>query len=289
MSTRRDESIDILMITYNRPEYTRLALDRLLATCDEQMRVWLWHNGSHEPTLAVVRSFLDHPRIHCFHHSLDNVKVREPTNWLWSEAKGAFLSKVDDDCLMPDAWAATLRAAHRDVPQLGIVGSWRFHAEDFRPETAARRIQSFPGGHRILRNNWIEGSGYLMKRRVVEQGGPLPHGEVFTAFCKRAAARGWINGWYYPFLHQEHMDDPRSPYCLIATDEDLQRSAPLSAANFGIETVDGRVEQIRRFAHEVQTASIHPRAHVGWRGFVRRVRGKARRLLGRGMQRTART
>jgi GT2 family glycosyltransferase len=277
------ESIDILMITYNRPEYTRLALERLLSTCDEEMRVWVWQNASHEATLDVVRSFLDHPRLYRFHHSQENVKVREPTNWLWTEAEGAYLTKVDDDCLLPVGWAETLRTAHRDVPQLGIVGCWRFHEEDFDPAIASWKIQPLPGGHRILRNHWLEGSGYLMKRAVVEQGGLLPANEVFTAFCWRASAQGWINGWYYPFIYQEHMDDPRSPHCLIRDDDDLRQNAPLSALNFGITTVEQRVEQIRQFAREVQTAPIHPRAFVGWRGLLRRVRGKLRRMRRRGM------
>ena len=52
-----EQSIDILMITYNRPEYTRLSLERLLATCDESMRVWVWHNGTDEETLPEYLQF----------------------------------------------------------------------------------------------------------------------------------------------------------------------------------------------------------------------------------------
>jgi len=33
-----EEDIDILVITHNRPIYTRLTLERLFATCDETMR-----------------------------------------------------------------------------------------------------------------------------------------------------------------------------------------------------------------------------------------------------------
>lgn len=37
------ETHDVLMITYNRAEYTRRALARLLDTADETMRIWVWH------------------------------------------------------------------------------------------------------------------------------------------------------------------------------------------------------------------------------------------------------
>ena len=33
--------IDILMVTYNRLEYTQRSLPRLLDSCDESMRVWV--------------------------------------------------------------------------------------------------------------------------------------------------------------------------------------------------------------------------------------------------------
>lgn len=93
---------DILMITHNRPEYTRLALSRLLHTCDETMRVWIWHNGLHQETLDVVRTLRDHRHVFKFYHSPQNVKLREPTNWLWKHARGEYLSKVGDNCLLPD-------------------------------------------------------------------------------------------------------------------------------------------------------------------------------------------
>ena len=95
------EGTDVLMITYNRPDYTRLALSELLARCDASMRVWVWHNGDDAETLALVRSFEDHPRFHRFHHSEQNVGLTAPTNWLLADATGAYLSKVDDDCVVP--------------------------------------------------------------------------------------------------------------------------------------------------------------------------------------------
>src|SRR5437762_1338791 len=126
--------IDLLMITYNRPEYTRLSLERLLDTCDTRTRIWLWHNGDDSKTLAVVRSFANHPRVHCFHHSRENKKLREPTNWFWSRAPGKLLGKVDDDCLVPAKWIEILSRAHDDVPQFGIVSCWHLLQEDFSPE-----------------------------------------------------------------------------------------------------------------------------------------------------------
>lgn len=263
--------IDILVITYNRPEYTRLSLQQLLATCDENMRVWLWHNGDDNKTLDIVRSLVDHPRVYEFHHSLENKKLNEPTNWLWTHAKGEFLSKVDDDCLVPDGWAQKLRRAHRDVPEFGVIGCWRFLEEDFVPELANKKIRKFGGGHRVMQNCWVEGSGYLMKRACLESKGLLQPQQSFTDYCIRLAAKGWINGWYYPFLYQEHMDDPRSTHTLLRTDADMERFMPLTARNFGVNTVRDWQQWISRDAYVVQAASINPKCHLGWRPKLKRL------------------
>lgn len=277
--TGRD--IDILVITYNRPEYTALALRRLLETCDETMRVWIWHNGKHAETLEVARSLASHPRVHRFNESADNVGLRTPTNWLWREAGGAYLSKVDDDCLLPAGWAQRLRQAHEDEPRFGILGCWRFFPEDFDPTLATPKISAFGGGHQVLQNFWVEGSGYLMKRACLVRQPQLGPRDSFTSFCIARALEGWVNGWYYPFIEQEHMDDPRSPHSLLHSDEDLRRYMPLSAQTNRVASVKEWQAQLRRSARIVQAASIDRRDYRGWRSMLRRAQQRIGRLLWR--------
>jgi GT2 family glycosyltransferase len=264
-------TVDILLITCRRPEYTRRSITRLLETCDADTRVWLWHNGGDAETLAVTSSFARDDRVHRFHHSPVNRVLREPTNWLLTESDGAYLAKVDDDCLMPDGWIETLRRAHVDEPRFGVLGCWRFPDEDFDPALSEPKIQTFGGGHRVLRNCWVEGSGFLMKRACVERAGTLRAGESFTQYCIRVAAAGWINGWYYPFLAQEHMDDPRAEHSLLRSDDDLAEHLPLSAKNRGVTSLAQWVDQLRASARTVQAAPFDPRQYVGARKRVRRL------------------
>lgn len=271
-------TIDILMITYDRPEYVRLSLQRLLDTCDEHMHVWIWHNGEDEATLEVARSFANHPRVKAFHHSPQNQLLTAPTNWLWTHATGDLLSKVDDDCLVSHGWASLLTQAHEDHGAFGVLGSWRFLDEDFVPRLARRKIERFPGGHQVLRNAWVQGSGYLMKRRCVDEQGPLQDGQSFTDYCLRLALRGYVNGWYYPFVREEHMDDPRSPFTGLRCDADLQRRLPLSAQQSGASTLQAWEQQLRRSARTLQAASPDPRAHMGWRRRLRTAPTTLRRL-----------
>lgn len=274
-----DGTIDVLMITYNRPDYTRLALTRLLETCDERMRVWIWQNGSDPATLEIAKSLAGHPRVYRFHHSEENRQLTAPTNWLFEQAEGEFVSKVDDDCLMPFGWADTLRQAHADEPRFGVLGCWRFPDEDFRPELASRKIKTFTNGHRLMVNCWVEGSGYLMRRQCVQQLGLLREGSSFTNYCIDLASRGWVNGWYYPFLYQEHMDDPVSVHCDLKTDDDIRSRPPLMAQRWGVRSLEEWSNCFREEAVGLQQASTDPRTYLGWRRKLGNVKKRLRNAL----------
>lgn len=272
--------VDVLMVTYNRAPYTRLSLPRLLETCAGGVRVWLWHNGEDRETLDVVHEFKDAPPVYAFHHSHANQRLVAPLQWFWSNASGRYLGKVDDDCLVPEGWWQTLRAAHEDEPRFGALSCWHFREEDYVPAIAQRKVAWFRGGHRILRNPWIGGSGYLVKRDCIQTVVPRLERDGITGYWIRLAAAGWINGWYFPFLYQDHMDDPRSPHSRLRTDRDLMRHLPLSAAMRGVVAITQWEAQLRQSARMVQEAPVDPRQYFGWRRKARRLRGRLLHLLG---------
>jgi glycosyltransferase involved in cell wall biosynthesis len=271
-----DGIIDILMITYNRPDYTRLSLARLLDTCDETMRVWLWHNGEHAETLDVVKAMANHPRVHHFHHSVENKRLREPTNWFWQNADGAYVSKIDDDNLMTPGWGQRLRAAHEAEPRLGVLGCWSFLEQDVVPRVAERKVRDVGNGQRIMQNCWVAGTGYVMKRQCCGELGQIREGQSFPNYCIELALRGWIHGWPYPFVYMENLDDPRHPLTRLKTESDFHAGKGLSAVQFGVRSLDELRNRQRLIAMELQEASINPRAYVGWRGRLHRVARKFR-------------
>ena len=272
---------DIVMITHRSAGYVHLSLPRLLDTLGPDDRVWLWHNGDDEATIEAVRPFRKDDRVARYHHSRENVRLREPTNWLWDGSRARFLSKVDDDCLVSPGWLDTFAAAHDANPQLGVIGSWRHPAEDFRPHLAHRKIQQLAGGHAVMRNLWVQGSGYLLPRGLVQAHGHLRPEESFTAYCIRLARAGAVNGFYHPFVPEDHMDDPRSPHTLIRDDHDLLERMPLSAKANGVTTVEQWIAQLQQSAFVLQTASLDPRVHAGWRRRWLGVRRRVRSLAGR--------
>jgi hypothetical protein len=110
-----------------------------------------------------------------------------------------------------------------------------------------------------------------MKRQCVAEQGVLAPGQSFTNYCIRLAARGWTNGWYFPFLLQEHMDDPRSPNTLLKCDADMSLYAPLSAQTFGVQSLKNWEQALRTDARWVQEASLNWREYIGLRAWMRRM------------------
>ena len=193
---------------------------------------------------------------------------------MWSQSQGRFLSKVDDDALLRLDWLDKLRTAHAANPEFGVVGCWRFLESDFDEDICSHKLRSFAEGPRLLQNLWVEGSGYLMKRECVDRLGLLSPNQGFTDYCIQIAKQGWINGWLYPFILQEDLDDPRSPNALVKTDEDLQARLPLGAIKQGITTLDAWANRRHVAAIEVQEATLNPLYYSGWRPRARRLIAK---------------
>lgn len=261
--------VDVLMVAHRRADYLAMSLPRLLDSLPEGARAWIWQNESFPDTAAVIDRHRSHPRFHRFHHSPENRRLAAATNWLWKESKGALVGKVDDDCLVTDGWVEAFVDAHA-TPSLGIIAAWHFLPEDLLPTTVVDRTLPLGNGRSLIRNCWVGGSGYLMKRACIAEGGPLADQRGFTTFCLELAMRGWELGWHYPLVLQDHMDDPRSENSGIRTDDDLRERGPLSARRMPDSSVAAWDAQLRASARTVQTASLRPADHLGWKRRLRR-------------------
>ena len=135
----------------------------------------------------------------------------------------------------------------------------------------------------MLVNCWVQGSGYLMKRECMEAQGPLSKEDpCFTKYCNAIAEAGYVNGFYFPFLQEDHMDDPRSPNTLLKRDEDMAEHAPLSAIRDGVTSLEVWEERVRWNAYMVQKSPTNPRWLRGWRLRVRMLGDKLERVFSKG-------
>ncbi|MFA5865312.1 MAG: glycosyltransferase family 2 protein [Phycisphaerae bacterium] len=205
--------IDLVFITYNRLEYTKLALKSVLADPQEKFSLTIWDNGSTDGTIEYLKNKVKDPRISNIIFSKANIGQVAAINQIWSHSKADLVGKLDNDCLVTSGWTRVLAKAHEGIDKLGVVACWHFFPEDFNYELAKHKIQSF-GNHQIFRHPWTCGTGLLLKRKIFNQIGPI-QGRSTTKYWLKIALRGFINGFYFPLIYQEHMDDPRSKYCNI--------------------------------------------------------------------------
>ena len=262
--------IGILMITSTRPHYTRLALPALLASCDDTMRVWLWHNGSADETWQVVEQHATDPRVAHVHRHDANAPLSEPTNWLWQHSDAPLLGKVDDDILVEPDWAQRLRDAHDALPQAGILSAWTFPESDFDAALADHKIEQH-GSTQLMRNAWVGGGCYLMKRACVTGHRLLRDGESFADWCRATAWQRWMHGWPLPLVVADHMDDPRSAHTALRDDAAMHEALPLTARRNGITTKAQWQQLLEGIAHTVQTCPAEPGRLYGVRSWPRRI------------------
>jgi glycosyltransferase involved in cell wall biosynthesis len=276
--------IDFAFITHNRLAYTKLSLASVLSDSTEEFALTIWDNGSTDGTVEYLQNEVNDPRIRDIVLSKENVGQTAAVNEIWGRSKADLLGKLDNDCLMTPGWTRTLAQAHADIAELGVVACWHFGVEDFDYERAKHKIQAF-GRHRIFRHPWTCGTGLLIKREMYERMGPIKD-RMTTQYWLKMAAAGYINGFYYPLICQEHMDDPKSRYCQTNTEEGLREHASVTASlqvrqfkNVGA-SLRWRQEIIRNLLDDPYEA----RYYLGWRRRWRRLRvltAELRRSLAR--------
>ncbi|MDI6449686.1 glycosyltransferase family 2 protein [Anaerobaca lacustris] len=272
-------TIELVFITYQRLEYTKLALASVLADPTEEFSLTIWDNASTDGTPAYLRNEVSDPRIADIVLSKENVGQTAAVNEVWGRSKADLLGKLDNDCIVTPGWTRTLAQAHRDIEPLGVVACWHFFSDDFDYDRARHKIQTF-GSHRIFRHPWTCGTGLLIKKTDFQDFGPIP-GQATTQYWLRMAAAGRINGFYYPLIYQEHMDDPKSRHCLMHGAGSFERYREVT---FGLcagryHDMDSRMTLRREVVRNLLEDPFAPQYYLGWRRKMRSLRARASRLL----------
>ena len=279
-------NVCIVLVTYNRLEYTKKVIARLLEDPSEEFELYLWDNASSDETPEYLKEEVKDPRIVETILSKENVGQTGAMNYAWSKTKADLVGKLDNDCLVTPGWTRILAKAHEDIEKLGVVACWHYPLDEF-DEKAVRKmgkIQSF-GKHQIFRHPWVCGSAFIMKQKTYEEYGPWEVGpDVGTTYYFLKMARGSeINGWYYPLILQEHMDDPRSKHTLLTDDDSIRRlhNVTYSLRTHNIWDIEKRWARRRVVLKNMFSDPWEAKYYVGWRGTLRALKGKWRRLVGR--------
>lgn len=205
--------IELAFITYNRLEYTKLALEALFADQTEDFQLSIWDNGSTDGTREYLSEVQD-SRIHTRTFAKENVYITGAANAIFSKSSADLVGIIPDDFLVTPGWTRTLARAHADVKEFGFLGCWHAGPEflDLSRARKKKKIQEF-NGHKILRHPWTGGGAGLVKLASWRECGPFEG--ISTPECWiRMARKGYVNGFYLPAIFVEHMDYPWSKYCI---------------------------------------------------------------------------
>lgn len=265
-------TIDLAFITYNRLDYTKVALASVLADPTEEFSLTIWDNASTDDTADYLNNEVNDPRICDIIFSKENVGQTKAVDNIWSQSKADLLGKLDNDCILTPGWTRTLAKAHADIENLGVIACWHFFEDDFDYERAKHKIQAI-NGHRILRHPWTCGTGLLIKRTTYQQLGPFDLERNNTgSYWKKMAAKGMINGFYYPLILQEHMDDPKSKYCLIQDAESFKvaKETTVGLQSNRYQDIEGRMQWRDEIIRNLMDDPYDLKCYVGWRPRARR-------------------
>lgn len=262
----------LVVITHNRLPYTQKCLESVLADDKSQFELYIWDNASTDGTQHYLRSVRD-PRLKDVVLCEENLGQTVAMNRIWSRTHNEFVAKLDNDCLVSPGWLEVLTKAHRDVKEFGVLACWHFRPEDFDPRVAGHKIREV-GGHRIFQHPFVCGSGFVMKRKTFEKMGAWPEGSPdigTTDYFLSIAAAGYVNGWYYPFILQHHMDDPLSPYCWYHDDDSLRKVQSITYT-LRVHHLDSMQKRLKRRAYVLRNlmhSPTDPKYYYGWRRILR--------------------
>ena len=268
-------NIAIVVVTHNRLEYTKKCIPRLLEDTTEQFDLYLWDNASTDETPNYLKSLKDNRIVEVI-LSKENEGQTGAMNYVWSKTKAELIGKLDNDCLVTPGWTRIFAQAHQDIEKLGAVACWHFPLDLFVEATARKhnKIQCF-GQHQIVRHPWVCGSGFLMKRKTYEEYGPWKNGcDVgTTGYFLKMALSGKVNGWYFPFVWQEHMDDPISTHSLLKDNSAIKsmRKITFSLRYHDVNSIEERIELRKSVVQNLMEDPWDAKYYVGWRRRLRHV------------------
>lgn len=263
----------LVFITYNRIEYTKKSLPSLLADNDTDFELTLWDNASTDGTQDFLDSIHD-SRIKEKIYSKENVRLNGAANACFSRSEADLVGIAENDFIYRNGWIKTLAQAHKDIPQLGKVSGWHLGEDLFTENDAKHKIQSF-NGHRILRHPYTGGGCGLIKLNTWKKCGPF-ESSATTSYWMRMAQSGYVNGWYYPLIHLEHMDYPWSSHFAFTGRTEEWLAVKANAKRSGIRNASDAKIRHKRIVKEIIKGPWEVKYYIGWRGKVRNVMERLR-------------
>jgi hypothetical protein len=202
--------VDLLMLSYNRSEYTVMTLESLVQVPAglewERVRFTVIDHASSDDSVAQIAGVIrKRPTlIDQFIVADRNRGASGGTGWFLQECapSAPYIGKIDNDSLFTDGWLGKLVAALAAHATLGVVGAQEHVGQgQTAPVVDAAGVGFHPA-------RWV-GGRYLARREVFARSAPGGSGVWgWTDYqLKQVAGGGWKIGWCVPDAVIEHVGD----------------------------------------------------------------------------------
>lgn len=112
-------TIPILMITWNRLDYTKKAIKAIIENTDHPYKLLVWDNGSTDGTVDYLKE-LKNKNIQV-RFSKTNTGLVPPQNYFFDNFKGyKYVAKVDNDTIVPKGWLSKLKEVMDSFPLFAV-------------------------------------------------------------------------------------------------------------------------------------------------------------------------
>jgi hypothetical protein len=180
----------------------------------------IWDNASTDGTVAYLRDRLKGlPNVTGIASPV-NRGVVFPMNEVWSsDPEAELLAKIDNDTLVPPDLVRRLAECHLQSSRFGVLSGFHFR-EEGEALAEEHRIKTFDGVP-VLPQPYVGGCAVMIGLIDYRKDGP--DGRPFmdsgwTIYQQWVTDQGFVNGYPWPPVHVDHMEDTRSPHC-IRSDE----------------------------------------------------------------------
>lgn len=200
---RRDGLVSIVMLSWNAPQFTKLALESIREYTSHPYEVIIVDNGSKAETTDWLRTLDDVTVI----YNAENRGYAGGNNQGIAAARGEYVVLLNNDVIVTEGWLDTLLSAFDRVPGLGVSAprSNRVAGHQVTTDSAYPDIPQMHAYAAKRRERW-RGHGYVtdraiglclcIDRRVIEEVGGID--ERFGVgnfedddFCLRVRAAGY--------------------------------------------------------------------------------------------------
>jgi len=236
-----------LMVTFNRLEYTKPALESVLAQDYPDLHIVVWDNGSDKETVEYLTERLrDEPRVRLILSPV-NRGVVYPMNEVWFGDHAVFpgarcaelRAKVDNDTVVPAGLFRRLAECHLRSTRFGVLSGFHFRAEG--EALVDESLVEVIDGVSVVRQQYVGGCAVMVKKADLDRIGPIScraqpaagntaqqvpfMDSGWTFYQERMAAAGMIHGYPVPLIHVEHLEDTRSPHCVRTAEHQAYKQA----------------------------------------------------------------